>query len=71
METISVPDYSAMKEALLTVFNRLAPTGRNQEAMVRTVHEMERLNEPYKDVLLTIMRLTIDGLTQGNWPEMG
>lgn len=55
-------------QSLLTAFNLIAPTGKEQAAMVSRINEMRDWDASDPEIILGIANAIVDGLTYGNWP---
>lgn len=67
MDTVN---YLAAKDHLLKLANIVSPTGVEQRAFVKLLHDMELADEPRHAVLKAIAMAIIDGLAYGNWPKI-
>ena len=61
--------YDAALQHLLTVYNLLAPTGKEQTAMVALVAEMQRERLTDKQIVRHVAGAIVDGVAYGNWPK--
>lgn len=64
-------DYQSVKQSLLSAAMVLSPTGQEQKAFVKIVHDLE-IGEAmaHKEVLKQLLVGMLGGLLYGNWPGM-
>lgn len=55
------------RQHLHSVFNHLAPSSVEQNALQNVIHEMRRLDENEVSICRMIAGAIVDGLTGGNW----
>lgn len=61
--------YKEIVNDLITLYNKLAPTGKEQAALVRLIHQMQFAGESNKDIVVTILHIMIDGIKENQWPK--
>lgn len=62
-------DYQQVKNAMLLAFNNVAPTGKEQRALVSMLHEAEHAKESNEAIILMLADAIANGLRYGNWPQ--